>query len=371
MGALSIAAVGVEALNANSWILDTVAFYLNGKLPEKVLVDKASGHLPGLGSEIGAEERGLLSRTCLDVDTPAGTFRLAYGFLREYMDRMGNLGKPTSNQFLSQDGNSLIQRFERGNLVMDSEGSFRCTKTRRQLFLTPSKEPIKPADLSVVDKPVRVPSFLFHDVVDRASRYAVTGDCFLNFVDDLLASGVNLVSLEDIYAHFAMKKPLPERSGIIRIDDGLKSVATTILPIMETMRNKYPNQSVSMDLFIPEGTIGESGRMDKNDLEAVSQSGLARFGYHGVDERLFTEYERKSFGQVVKESKARLKGVLGRSLWMVAYPGGRHDPAIIDGLAQAGFILGASTQGLDLEAEVFEQKPAEVWSLAAKEVRQL
>ena len=104
---------------------------------------------------------------------------------------------------------------------------------------------------------VQIPIFGFHDIVDLQNpqeipplRREFPGDYSLQnletFLDYLVSHNYWFLSSQELYEYFIAnpQKPVPSEyrdcpKVMITFDDGNKSIYTHLLPILETLENKY------------------------------------------------------------------------------------------------------------------------------------
>jgi hypothetical protein len=142
---------------------------------------------------------------------------------------------------------------------------------------------------------VQIPIFGFHDIVDLQNpqeippqRREFPGDYSQQnlepFLDYLVSNNYWFLSSQELYEYFIAnpKKPMPSEyrdrpKVMITFDDGNKSIYTHLLPILETLENKYGKKTKAV-VFINSGFLGHQGSLIKKvtcqDLRDGMQKGF-------------------------------------------------------------------------------------------------
>ena len=198
---------------------------------------------------------------------------------------------------------------------------------------TPPTDPATPAlptQPEIENDHVRVSVLGYHvfsktrkvqDMVIRTSKFRQQ----MQAIKDL---GLNVISLEDFILWKQGKKTIPDRSILITIDDGWKSVYTDAYPILKEFG--YP-----FTIYLYTNFINNGGRTLSNEqIEEMMQNGCS-IGSHSVSHPLpskvkrekrkgtepYLKYLRHEFGQ----SKNLLKAKFKKPITTYVYPGGHHD----------------------------------------------
>jgi biofilm PGA synthesis lipoprotein PgaB len=133
----------------------------------------------------------------------------------------------------------------------------------------------------------------YHEIADKADAltpaYAVTPTNFLRQMDWLRTHGYRFVSVDDLLASRAGKRPLPDRAVLVTFDDAYQSVRVHAWPVLQMFRipavvsvvGSWLDQKELVDL---DGKPQPRRRMISWDaLREMGQSGLVEVGSHSWD----------------------------------------------------------------------------------------
>ena len=132
----------------------------------------------------------------------------------------------------------------------------------------------------------RFVSIALHDVVDRRedlSTDAVTTDRVIALFDWVKGDGWTAISIDDIDAARQGRRPLPEKSILLTVDDGYRSLYTRIFPLLKIYR--YPMVAALVGSWMA-GTPGEGALGD--DMEPVA---MVRYGDRDVPRSSFITWQ--------------------------------------------------------------------------------
>ncbi|HVY87291.1 MAG TPA: poly-beta-1,6-N-acetyl-D-glucosamine N-deacetylase PgaB [Hyphomonadaceae bacterium] len=133
----------------------------------------------------------------------------------------------------------------------------------------------------------------YHEIADKADalipEYAVTPTMFVRQIDWLRNNGYNFVSVDDIMADKAGKKPLPPKAVLITFDDGYRSAYDHAFPFLRML--KIPSVVAVVGAWEEEkGVVNFDGKMIPREklmtwaqLRELAQTGLVEIGSHTYD----------------------------------------------------------------------------------------
>lgn len=117
----------------------------------------------------------------------------------------------------------------------------------------------------------------------------------------------------------------------LTFDDGHRSAVEYALPVLQ----KYGLQA---DFFITAGWTGKkAGYMGAVDLQTLQLAGM-RIGAHGWSHTLLTHCDGAELDRELRNSKAMLEDLLGKSVTAMSLPGGRFNADVLRACQQAGYI---------------------------------
>ena len=195
--------------------------------------------------------------------------------------------------------------------------------------LTPGKEiviPLKPLYLGGLkaDGLQKVPVLLYHDFSKtRSSKMKVLETAFEEQMRFLKENGYHVIPLERFLRFMAFKEPIPEKSVVITIDDGWKSLYTIAYPILK--KYQFP-----ATLFVYTDFIGGNKALTWDQIKELADNGFD-IECHTKTHRYLTKLQdgetfERFFDSVEQElvyPKKVLKQKLNRECSCLAYPYGK------------------------------------------------
>lgn len=217
----------------------------------------------------------------------------------------------------------------------------------------------------------------YHEIADPSDalipEYAVTPTMFVRQIDWLRNNGYNFVSVDDILADKAGRKPLPDKAVLVTFDDGYRSAYDHAWPFLKML--KIPSVVAVVGAWEEDkGTVDFDGRQIPRDklmswaqLRELSQSGLVEIGSHtydlhhgiqgnpqgnmepaGATRRYFPEtksYETEAAYRArveadLKRSSDVIKERTGKAPRIIAWPYGRYSSALRDMALKLGMPIG-------------------------------
>lgn len=175
---------------------------------------------------------------------------------------------------------------------------------------------------------VQIPIFGFHDIVDLQNpqeippqRREFPGDYSQQnlepFLDYLVSHNYWFLSSQELYEYFIANPPKPVPSEyrdrpkvMITFDDGNKSIYTHLLPILETLENKY-GKKTKVVVFINSGFFGHHDSLIKKvtcqDLRDGMQKGFYDIQSHGLNHQNLTKISLTALDRELSEDQIRLR----------------------------------------------------------------
>lgn len=188
--------------------------------------------------------------------------------------------------------------------------------------------PLRPANISSVyiDGFRNVPILCYHQFTDasRAShQLELSAAVFEQQLRYLLDNGYALLTFAELESILNSGRPVPEKSAIVSIDDGYRSVYDVAWPILR----RY---GVPATLFIYTDFIGAPAAMTWDQLREMADSGLIEVQSHGKSHtslaRLSHDASDADYSRRVREeirgSNAVFRKRLGSAPVYLSYPYG-------------------------------------------------
>jgi peptidoglycan/xylan/chitin deacetylase (PgdA/CDA1 family) len=200
--------------------------------------------------------------------------------------------------------------------------------------LTPGQEiviplkPVYPGGLKA-DGVQKVPILLYHDFSKtRTSKMKVLETSFEAQMKYLKENGYHVITLERFLDFMELKEQIPEKSVVITIDDGWKSLYTIAYPILK----KYDFPAT---LFVYTDFIGGRKGLTWNQIKELSDNGFD-VECHTKTHRYLTKIkDGETFAQFFESIKNELmhpkkllKQKLNRDCSCLAYPYGKTNSLV-------------------------------------------
>ncbi len=183
------------------------------------------------------------------------------------------------------------------------------------------------AEAAIPDDGVRVSVLGYHDFSEKEPETAMRMHTskFRKQMESLRQLGITVITLEDFLAWKRGEKPIPEKSVLITLDDGWKSVYTDALPILKELG--YP-----FTLYLYKNYIDGGKKALTTDMINEMLLHGASLGSHSVShpypavyrsqrnkgDHNFDAFLRKEMG----ESKRFIESKFPSKVTTFAYPGG-------------------------------------------------
>jgi biofilm PGA synthesis lipoprotein PgaB len=209
------------------------------------------------------------------------------------------------------------------------------------------------------------------DALDRS--YAVAPTMFVRQLDWLRNHGYHFVSVDDVLADEAGRRPLPDKAVLLTFDDGYKSMYEHAWPILKAWKipslvavvGSWEDDSTQVDFdgkIIPRDKL-----MSWKELRQLADSGLVEIGSHsfdlhrgiagnpqgnmqpaGITRRWLGAgpgYEsesayRKRVEADLARSSADIKAHIGRAPRVIAWPYGRYNRELHEAAERHGMRIG-------------------------------
>jgi poly-beta-1,6-N-acetyl-D-glucosamine N-deacetylase len=217
----------------------------------------------------------------------------------------------------------------------------------------------------------------YHEVTDVADalipEYAVTPTMFVRQLDWLRNNGYHFVSVDDLLADEAGRRPLPDKAVLITFDDGYRSMYDHAWPILKswkipavvTVVGSWEDDKTQVNFDGKE--IPRSKLMTWRQLKELADSGLIEIGSHSFDMHRGIEgdpqgnkqpaattrhwlaashhYEdeatyRQRVEADLTRSSSDIKAHIGRAPRIIAWPYGRYNKTLREAAARLGMTIG-------------------------------
>ncbi|MCL5736496.1 MAG: polysaccharide deacetylase family protein [Actinobacteria bacterium] len=198
-----------------------------------------------------------------------------------------------------------------------------------------------PASLPPSATTLTVPILMYHYVDETpppAGEYAVgltvETEQFSAEMDYLASHGYHAVTLEQIYAAVAGRKPLPRKPVAITFDDGGLDNYMVAFPILRA------HQFVAT-FFVITGFVGRPICMNWQQLKQMYEAGMA-IESHTVHHLGLTGLGSTRLKGELVQSRESIERELGRAPLVLAYPASNYNESVIRAARAAGYLMGVT-----------------------------
>ena len=233
------------------------------------------------------------------------------------------------------------------------------TAATTQADATTIAEPVKDVPLLTLPDPlptrtVRVPILMYHRIAVLAGdEPAVTVDLTVNPGEFTLQmqwlqdNGYTSITQMQLYRALEEGKPLPDKPVMITFDDGYRGIATIAAPIMtrvEMVGTAYVITDRIANLKKTAPTW-----MTWSQLRTLEQRGWD-IGSHTVAHTEIPSMTPEAGLKTLRASRFALEKHLAHPVQWFCYPAGSVDPASVELVKQAGYVLATTTKSGDVHS---------------------
>ena len=207
--------------------------------------------------------------------------------------------------------------------------------------LTVPLRPLNPLGVGP-DRIQTVTVLCYHRFGNGNSKMVVSPARFEQQLDWLARNGYQVIRLGELAEFMAGRRPLPQRSVVITIDDGYESVYRHAWPLLR--RHGFP-----ATLFVYPDFVGAGDAMSWAQLRELAASGLVDVQSHSKSHRNLVdrapgetdEQYRRSLESELRGSRSLIEARLpGVRVDQIAYPFGDANVAVVDAAERDGYRLG-------------------------------
>ncbi len=184
-----------------------------------------------------------------------------------------------------------------------------------------------------------VPVLMYHSIaVEKGNPIRMPVEQFDKEMKYIKDQGYTTLTLKELYDYFENKVPIPDKSIVITLDDGYEDNYTAAFPVLKKYGLKATVFMVTTTIDVNPNclTSAQLKEMDKAGIEIES---------HTVTHRDLDSLSYDEQLAELKDSKAALEKLLGRSVDYVAYPTGKYNDDTIKAVTAAGYKMAFTTNG--------------------------
>lgn len=203
----------------------------------------------------------------------------------------------------------------------------------------------------------RVPILMYHRIADiPGDRNALPAENFEQQLRYLAQNGYNTILPDELYEHYAHKKPLPPKPVMLTFDDGYADNFTAALPLLQ----KYSMKAVVFPIADWIGKPNHWEHFGKKETTTMTKEQLGKWLKAGMDVQphtcthpFLTGCNAAQLDDEMSRSKQSLEKLLHRKMNYICYPYGFFDYNTIKAAKKAGYKMAFA---------IFDEVP--LWNLS-------
>ena len=190
---------------------------------------------------------------------------------------------------------------------------------------------------SIDEKNLKIPIFLYHEIVDDASKVEfdymqTTTEVFENQIIGLQKSGYRFISYEDLKNYSEGQIKLNKKSCILTFDDGCQSIYENVYPFAK-------EHNIPFTMFVITDKMGQEGRITWDEAKEMQDSGIVTIASHSKDHPEFTSLSTEEAVKNVNESYDIIEENLGNQTTKIfTYPYGLNKEEQRNALKELGYM---------------------------------
>lgn len=184
-----------------------------------------------------------------------------------------------------------------------------------------------------------VPVLMYHSIaVEEGNPIRMPVEQFDSEMKYIKDQGYTTLTMKELYSYFENQVPVPEKSIVITLDDGYSDNYTAAFPVLK----KY---GLKATVFMVTSTIDVNPNcLTSAQIKEMDKAGI-QIESHTVTHRDLDSLSYSEQLAELKDSKAALEKLLGRTVDYVAYPTGKYNDDTIKAVAEAGYKMAFTTNG--------------------------
>ena len=200
--------------------------------------------------------------------------------------------------------------------------------------------PLRATSQDPANKSGKIRGFIYHKF-GQESQYpstSISTELFEEHLMYLKQNNYTVLTLGKALQRLHSPKPLPEKTAVLTMDDGYKSIKNHALPLLE----KYGYQAT---IFVATSHVGGNNYLSWEELQALREKGF-EIGNHSHSHSHFVNYDPdrriKMFKQDLEKSEQLFRENLNKTVELYAYPFGEYCPGMQRILRKQGYRAAAA-----------------------------
>jgi len=177
---------------------------------------------------------------------------------------------------------------------------------------------------------------MYHEVNDLlANSLYLSVEDFTAHLDYFEQAGITPISLQQLYEHWFLNAPLPEKPIVLTFDDGYRSMYTTVYPLLK-------ERGWSGTFFCITNARWSDNYLLSDMIAEMAANGM-EIGSHTVSHLELNALSSEQLVTELSESREILSSITGKDVNMLCYPAGRYHDEAKTAAEENGYLLAVTT----------------------------
>jgi peptidoglycan/xylan/chitin deacetylase (PgdA/CDA1 family) len=185
-----------------------------------------------------------------------------------------------------------------------------------------------------VKLPVTIPILMYHSIRVSHNRLCVSPADLSKELDYLKYHGYTTITMNQVWTDLHDRRSLPKKPVAITFDDGYRDNYTEAFPLL---RERY----MVATIFIITKKLNTPGGITVDELREMNKYGI-EIGSHTQHHLNLRTLNQTELIAEIAQSRTILENIFHCPVVSFCYPSGKHSPAAVAEVKQAGY-LGAVT----------------------------
>ena len=159
---------------------------------------------------------------------------------------------------------------------------------------------------------------MYHSIASSGNKLRVPSPNFAEEMKWLHDNNYTSLTLDQLNDYITSKKPFPEKSVVITLDDGYVDNFDGAFPYIK-------QYNLHATIFMISGYIGKEGFLTADQFKEMSDSGFIDIEDHTVSHPFLDTLSYDEQYKELKDSKDTIEGITGKKVEYIAYPSGRYN----------------------------------------------
>lgn len=190
---------------------------------------------------------------------------------------------------------------------------------------------------NICDKlPVTIPILMYHSVRDAHNRLCVSPADLSKELDYLKNHGYTTITMNQVWTDLHNRRSLPKKPVAITFDDGYRDNYTAAFPLL---RERY----MVATIFIITKKLNTPGGLTVDELREMNKYGI-EIGSHTQHHLNLRTLNQAELVAEIAQSRTILQNIFHCHVLSFCYPSGKHSPAVVAEVKQAGYLDAVTVQ---------------------------